>query len=126
MIDTLRKDIPCSETNAQTRDATFAPTADQFQCSATISEGTTVVLFVNFTSAHTLASAVIYQGLPIKALLAQAEREEGGSLAESEVAALMELHSDILSRIDNARAPPGSYVEYSKNFEQQKFAVKFK
>ena len=30
------------------------------------------------------------------------------------------------SRIDNARAPSGSYVEYSKNFEQQKFAVRFK
>jgi hypothetical protein len=34
-IDTLRKEIPCSETNAQTRDATFSPTAYQFQCLAT-------------------------------------------------------------------------------------------
>jgi hypothetical protein len=57
-IDTLRKEIPCSETNAPTHDATFSPTAYQYQCSINASNGMTIVLFINFTSAYTLPSAV--------------------------------------------------------------------
>jgi hypothetical protein len=39
---------------------------------------------------------------------------------------LAELHSEMKSRIDNARATSGSYVEYGKTFDTQKFAVRFK
>ncbi len=124
-INKFSKEIPCSETNAKTRDATFAPTAYQYQCSIALSDGATILLFLNFTSAYTLASAITYQKIPFKLLIMQFKKERGVP-PESEIAALMELHGDILSRIDNARAPAGSYVEYSKNMEQQKFAVRFK
>jgi hypothetical protein len=92
-----------------------------------MSEGM-VVLFLNFTASYTLVSAVLYQRLPFKVLRAEVAKAEqaSGRNIESEVPAFMELHSDILSRIDNARAPSGSYVEYSKNMEQQKFAIRFK
>jgi hypothetical protein len=125
LIDKLRREIPCGETNFLTRDATYSSAAGQYRCTVSIPMGNykvDVVLYLNFKSAGTLESAVVYQGSPAKSLV---EEEAAKGTSRNDIPAIIELHSDLMSRIDNARAPPGSYVEYSKNMEA-KFAVRFK
>ena len=41
-------------------------------------------------------------------------------------AGMRELLSDIWSRVDNARAPAGVRLEYSKDLDTVKFAVQFR
>jgi hypothetical protein len=122
--------MPCAKTTALTRDATYAATAKQYRCTvripipgAVVQSSADEVLYINLNEINTLESVVIYQTVPAK--VHAGIMLEGGAPA-NEVPALVELHSEIMSRIDNARAPSGSYVEYSKNMEDEKFAARFK
>jgi hypothetical protein len=80
------------------------------------------VFYMNINDTGRLESFVLFQDTT--GLFAKQSREAG--IAPNDALALAELHSEVLSRIDNARVPPGGYVEYSKYFDTQKFAIRFK
>jgi hypothetical protein len=129
LIDKLRSEVPCAETNRLSREITFSPAAKQFRCTMNFTVANThaeVVLYLNFESGGTLESAVIYQTVPLKVVAEQAASPQTEGFLKNDFPVLVELHSDIMSRIDNARAPPGGYAEYSKNMEREKFAVRFR
>lgn len=130
LIQKLQREIPCAEPAAQTRDVTYSVAAKQYRCTASLvtpgaddQASAIIVVYLNLNEIGTLESAAIYQTFPAGTFTRQ--MAEGG-IPANEVSALVELHSEVLSRIDNARAPSGSYVEYSKNMENQKFAIRFK
>jgi hypothetical protein len=130
LVQKLEREIPCAETTALTRDVTYTATIKQYRCTvrvpipgAVVQSSADEVIYLNLNEINTLESVVIYQTVPAEVHVRQ--MLAGGTPA-NEVPALVELHSEIMSRIDNARAPSGSYVEYSKNMEDEKFAARFK
>ena len=78
--------------------------------------------YLNINENGTLESSVVYQNL--RDLMVQVAMEAGPK--QRDVMILTELHFDVLSRIDNARAPSGTFVEYDKTGYVQKFAARFK
>jgi hypothetical protein len=126
LIQKLQREISCVETTTLTRDVTYSVAAKQYQCAMSLSipgaDGH-VVIYLNLNGAGTLESAVIYQTFLAETF---ARQMAAGGLPANEGSALIELISEVVSRIDNARAPSGSYVEYSKDMDTQKFAVRFK
>jgi hypothetical protein len=118
IVEKFQHEMPCAETANQTRETTYGTPAKQFRCTAQMPapiSNVNTIIFLNLNSANTLESAVVYQMFSRRAL---------NELAPEMPAVAWELHFDILSRVDNARAPAGSYAEYSE--AGQKFAVRFK
>lgn len=130
LIQKLQREMPCAETTALTKDATYSAAAKQYRCTlrfpipgAVVQSSADEVIYLNLNEINTLESIVIYQTVPAEVHTGQML---AGGVPANEVPALVELHSEIMSRIDNARAPSGSYVEYSKNMEDEKFSARFK
>jgi hypothetical protein len=119
------RELFCEAVSGSRRDLTYAMAATQYRCTAELSvEGAnvSVVLYMNLNDAGTLESFVFYQnvhGENVKQMV-------DAGLSQRDAMTLTELHFDVLSRIDNARAPSGSFVEYDKTGDTQKFAVRFK
>ena len=125
LANKLRRELPCEDTSTSRRDQTYAVAAKQYRCTTNVSaEGidASIVLFMNLDDAGSIESYVVYQSM----IGATVKKFMEGGLAKSDALALAELHSEVLSRIDNARVSPSGYVEYSKYFDTQKFAVRFK
>jgi hypothetical protein len=81
-----------------------------------------VACYLNVNENGTLESFVLYQNL--HEVIVQQAVDAGPK--QRNMMILTELHFDVLSRIDNARAPSGTFVEYDKTGHIQKFAVRFK
>ena len=117
--------MPCEDTSTAARDQTYAAAARQYRCTATFpAEGAnlSLVSYLNVNEIGTLESVVLY--LNGHGALLKHSVEAG--LSQRDAIILIELHFDVLSRIDNARAPSGSFVEYGKTGDTQKFAARFK
>ncbi len=124
-VKEFRREFPCEVISGARRDPTYAMTATQYRCTASFTvQGidASIVFYMNLNDTGRLESFVLYQSMP--GLFAKQSREAG--IAPNDALALAELHSEVTSRIDNARVPPGGYVEYSKYFDTQKFGVRFK
>lgn len=125
LVNMFRREFPCEETSTAARDRTYAVVARQYRCAATLSvDGVSanVAFYLNVNDIGTLESVAFYQsmhGATIKQLI-------DAGLSQHDAMVLAELHSEVKSRIDSARAPPGVYVEYSRTGDAQKFAVRFK
>lgn len=125
LANKLRREFPCEDTSSSGRDQTYALTAKQYRCTATVSaEGAdaSIVFYMSLDDTGRFVNYVAYQSM----IGATVKQFTDGGLTRSDALALAELHSEVSSRIDNARAPSGGYVEYSKYFDTQKFAVRFK
>jgi hypothetical protein len=126
LVNKLRREFPCEDTSISARDQTYAVAARQYRCTTTISvqgaTNVTLTFYLNVNEIGTLESIVLYQNMHSENL----KQFVDAGLSQRDAMTLIELHFDVLSRIDNARAPSGSFVEYGKTGETQKFAVRFK
>jgi hypothetical protein len=125
LVIKIRREFPCENTSTSRRDQTYAVAATQYRCTANVSaEGNSasIVFYLNLDDSGRFESYVVYQSMPGQ--FAKQAREAG--IAPNDALALAELHSEVTSRIDNARVPSGGHVEYSKDFDTQKFAVRFR
>ena len=121
IVQTLRDDPSCAEVDPSNQDTTFQGQAKQYRCMGDIRErdySGQMVVYVNVNGSGLLASAVMLARIPLPFPF--------GGIGPDEQAALLELYSDMTTRMDNARAPPGSHVEYSKDLEYLKFAAQFR
>jgi hypothetical protein len=125
LANKLRREFPCEDSSTSRRDQTYAVAARQYRCTTNVSaEGidASIVFYLNLDDTGRFESYVVYQST----IGATVKTFTDAGLAPNDALVLAELHSEVKSRIDNARAPPGGYVEYSKYFDTQKFAVRFK
>ena len=118
---TLHDDPSCAETDLSTQDTTFRGHAKQYRCTGEVralDRPGHMVFHANLNADGLLTSAVVVARIPIPF--------SAPGIGPDEIAAVRELYSDIISRTDIARAPPGVHLEYSKDLDVLKFAMQFR
>jgi len=124
-VKEFMREFTCEVVSGSRRDLTYAIAATQHRCTAELSvEGikASIVFYMNLNDTGRLESFVFYQNMH-GANVVKLATDAG--LSQRDAMTLIELHFDVLSRIDNARAPSGSFVEYNKTGDA-KFAVRFR
>jgi len=121
ILQKLQDEHSCTKTELSNRDTTFQGYAEQYRCTADISEpdySGHMVFYANLDGSGLLASVVVLAWIPLPF--------SAPGIGPDEIAAMRELCSDIFVRIDNARAPPGVHVNYGKDLNSLKFAAQFR